>query len=332
MRIFTADIGGTTSRFALFEAEDTPDSLRCLANARMPSAAKDFTSLLARLAEEFPELVPERADRVVLAAAGPAHSGESITLTSLPFAVDRAAVIQRAPGIQTLLLNDFSAQALACLTPVMAGASFLHGRAGLLQPARECFRFPRAGFCAPCVLLGAGTGLGVALLVPDGEGQGTARVLPSEGGHTAFAFVSEQEQAFGRFVAARKRLAYTRGEDVLSGSGLALLHEFLTGTVLEPAAITAQPGFAGSAVCRQFARFYGRACRQLALTCLPSDMVISGGLAARCPELVRHPDFFEEWTSAPGQHRMLLENIRLWLNEDQDSALWGAAWAGVTGF
>ncbi len=326
MRIFAADIGGTYSRFGLFEAEE-PASLRCVAEARMPSAASDFGKLLDRLAASHTELAPERADAAVLAVAGPVHDADSIQLTNLPFIVDAAELRRRAPGIQTVLINDFEAQALACLTPVMAGASLLGGVSPV--PEENGFRFPLSACPSPCAVIGAGTGLGMAVLVPDVSAPGGVRVLASEGGHAAFAFVDREERAFGDFSAARKGLSYARGDDIVTGPGLALLHEFLTGRAQEPARITEEPGFADSVTCCRFARFYGRVCRHLALICLPSDLVITGGLVSRCPLLVRHPVFREEFCDVPGQHRARLESVRIWLNADQSSGLWGAALAGL---
>ena len=335
MRIFAADIGGTYSRFGLFETEGSAAGLRCLTEARIPSSVPTFAALLDRLSSTYAGLSPDMADAAALAVAGPVHGRDSIQLTNLPFAVDTTELRSRAPGIRAVLLNDFEAQALACLTPVISTASFLDGTvspsenvdAGSAESA--VFRFPVSGRHSPCALIGAGTGLGMAILTPDRSEPGGARVLASEGGHAAFAFADAGERAFGDFTAARKGLAYVRGEDLLSGSGLALLHEFLTGRMLEPAGITAEPGFADSGTCAQFARFYGRACRHLALTCLPSDLVITGGLAARCPSLARHTAFREEFLNAPGRLRSLLEGVRIWLNMDQNSGLWGAALAGL---
>ena len=335
MRIFAADIGGTYSRFGLFETESSAAGLHCLAEARISSSVPTFGALLDRLSSTCAGLSPDMADAAALAVAGPVHDRDSIQLTNLPFAVNTAELRRRAPGIRAALLNDFEAQALACLTPVMARASIMAGTASPPENADESntgpavFCFPVSGRHSPCALIGAGTGLGMAILTPDTSEPGGARVLASEGGHAAFAFADAAERAFGDFTAARKGLAYARGEDVLSGSGLALLHEFLTGRMLEPAGITADPGFADSGTCLQFARFYGRACRHLALTCLPSDLVITGGIAARCPSLARHTAFREEFLNAPGRHRSLLEGVRIWLNTDQNSGLWGAALAGL---
>lgn len=338
MRILAADIGGTYSRFGLFAT----GPLRLVASARLSSAAPDFPALLDALTAEHPALAPERADRVVLAVAGPVRGQDRARITNLPWEVDAAAVSARAlPGgvpPPVTLLNDFEAQAWACLTPLMDEALPLAwpemdgetAFAGVAPGPSPGFLFPGPGRNALCAVAGAGTGLGMALLVPDAAAPAGARILPSEGGHAAFPFVDAGERAFGDFVAARKGLPYARGDDVASGPGLTLLHEFLTGQALEAAVLAAAPEFTESATCRMFSRFYARACRNLALTCLPmAGLVLTGGVATRCPALVRGAAFRQEWLNAPGEHKKLLASIPLWHNADPHGGLWGAALAGV---
>lgn len=338
MRILAADIGGTHSRFGLFEA-DAAGSLRALAWGRVSSAGPDFPAVLDALAAAHPELTPDKADMVSLAVAGPVDASGRVQPANLPYAVEAGHVRRRAgtPDVPVLLINDFEAQALACLTPVMDEALPLNGEDAPGAGARSAdpatghgFLFPRPGLDAPCAVIGAGTGLGMALLIPGPVAPGGARVLPSEGGHAVFPFVDEEEAAFGRFVAARQGVSSARGDDVVTGPGLALLHEYLTGEVLSPAELAAAPGFAASDTCRLFARFYGRICRNVALIALArSGLVITGGLAARCPALIRHPAFRVEFLDAPGQFRALLAAVPLWHNADQRGGLWGAALAGI---
>ena len=78
----------------------------------------------------------------------------------------------------------------------------------------------RAGVCEPgwpIAVLGPGTGLGVAALVPVGDGW---RPIASEGGHASFAPHSEREDAILREL--RKEWPHVSCERVLSGPGLLL--------------------------------------------------------------------------------------------------------------
>lgn len=336
MRILAADIGGTHSRFGLFE--ESGGRLHPLSMGQVPSAGPDFIAVLDSLVLACPDLAPERADRVALAVAGPVTTPGHVQPSNLPYVIEAEQVRRRAgkPGLPVLLINDFEAQALACLTPLMETASPLYAGNGA-APAGQNARFevPGRGGGSPCLVVGAGTGLGMALLVPGGAVTGSAesvRVWPSEGGHAVFPFVENEDDefAFGRFVALRRGVAAARGDDVLSGPGLALLHEFLTGRALEPAQVTSLPDFELSGTCRMFARFYGRLCRNMVLITLArSGVVISGGLAARCPALIRHPAFLAEFLAAPAQFRDLLSAVPVWHNADPLAGLWGAALAGT---
>lgn len=334
MRILAADIGGTHSRFGLFE--ESGGRLHLLSMGRVPSAGPDFAAVLDALTLAHPDLMPDRADRAALAVAGPVTAPGRVQLSNLPYVIEAEQLRRRAarPDLPVLLINDFEAQALACLTPVMDGALPLFGGDGAAPTGeKERFVFPGQGERSPCLVVGAGTGLGMAMLMPDGAAPGSARVWPSEGGHAVFPFVEngeDEELAFGRFAAARRGVAAARGDDILSGPGLALLHEFLTGRPLEPAELTAAPDFKRSATCRMFARFYGRFCRNMALITLArSGLVITGGLASRCPALIRHPAFRAEFLAAPGQYRGLLNSVPVWHNADPLAGLWGAALAGT---
>ena len=72
------------------------------------------------------------------------------------------------------------------------------------------------------VLIAAGTGLGQALMVPDGQ---ECRVVPSEGSLTDFAPRDETQVNLYRFL--RAEFSHVRWERVLSGSGLANIERFL---------------------------------------------------------------------------------------------------------
>lgn len=342
MRILAADIGGTFTRFALFGT----DPLRLEHGMWLPSAVSDFPSLLDALTQARPDMAPACADMFVMAVSGPVSSQERAQPSNLTYAVDVVAARARHTFGPALLVNDFEAQAWACLTPALEEAELLLPARGRTAEAASSFVFPsrHAGLSqAPCVLVGAGTGLGVALLVPFGprgskeqnltdgvDRSAGVRILPSEGGHVPFAFMPGEEQAFAEFAAGRRNLAYARPDDVVTGPGLALLHAFLTGNDLPPAEITGQPGFADSSTCAMFARFYARVCRSIALTCLPmAGVVLTGGMAANCPALVRHPAFRVEFLNAPGQHADVRAGIPVWLNLNQQSGLWGAARAAV---
>jgi glucokinase len=170
-----------------------------------------------------------------------------------------------------------------------------------------------------------GTGLGKAALVSDGRGGHIA--LPSEGGHTLFPFVTDREWEYFRFLQARTGRTQIIGDLVVTGGGLSALHSFLAGRELDPPEVAA--GFATHPeTLAWFARFYGRACRDLALQVLAlGGLFVSGGIAAKNPEVVEHPVFAEEFRASE-THPHLLAQIPVRLNANEDSGLWGAAMLG----
>lgn len=330
MNMLVADMGGTQSRFFMFSCEDKEISIK--KGVVLPSLCSSFEALIEKIYSNWPEGENKLKEisLLVFAAAGPVKDGR-IVMTNASFAVDEAVAEAYFPGVRCLIMNDFEAQAWACLTPVMREAeNLLPGRFGkkAVPSALPEMLSGRNGDRSPVAVVGAGTGLGAAWLLPERGGQ--PFVLPSEAGHVAFPFdADEEEQQFLRFLTGRRDGGPVTAEHVLSGPGLAMLHEHLHGRACEPSVFTREPEFADSACCRLFARFYGRFCRTAALALLPRALVVTGGVAGRTPALVRHPEFAREFLRARGEQRAFLERLPVWLNRHPQSGLWGAARAGL---
>lgn len=317
--LLAADIGGTNCRLARFSL--LPEGRLVLERAVWLESASLHTTehLLAALEREL-ELHPAHADATVLAVAGPVSEGRG-RLTNGCLEVD-VRPLAAAPPVR--VINDFVAQACACLTD-------MGDRARLLRPPGASPAAPAVPARLPRAVVGAGTGLGVAALFPldmAAPAAGGWLVAPSEGGHAAFPFVGEEETAFHAFLRRELRLPYARGDDVLSGRGLALLHAFLTGERLAPGEVGRRALDGPTPTLHWYARFYGRACRNVMLSTLCSGgLWISGGIAARNPLCVGCDAFFAELHDAPA-FAGWLRNIPVRLMEDGESGLWGAACYG----
>ncbi len=316
--ILAADIGGTTSRFAVFSA--TPDGALALLDDPLRLSTNDFSSfrdLLLAVRDSVLGQAFARADRVAFAVAGPVRGG----LCDPPNIAWDLDLDRDLDGLglglglglrPAVLVNDFVAQAWGCLTEAGSGAEVI--QAGQADPAR------------PLAVVGAGTGLGHCALVPDGSGGHAA--LPSEAGHAAFAFEGQEEAEFVRFVRANTGVAAPVGDQVVSGSGLALVHWFLTSERLTPEEAAAHLD-GDSPTLRWFARFYGRACRHYVLNVLGlGGLYVSGGVAARNPVLVRHRAFLREFTDSEA-FGGLLAKVPVRLNANQDTGLYGAAFCAA---
>jgi glucokinase len=309
--ILAADIGGTNSRFAHFEINQHK-TLTLVNTEWLPTAgAESFTQLLDQLRSSNFTLQPGQADIAVIGAAGPVEHDSYCAPPYIQWNIDLDTDLGSNSFQQSILINDFVAQAYACRSPVgEAARRILDGR----MRARQTVG-----------VLGAGTALGKAFLIPTTSGNFLA--LPSEGGHATFPFTSQKEFSFQEFYREKSGLQQITGNLVVSGKGLHYLHWFLTGEELEPKEVSA--GFtAESETLAWAARFYGRICRDFALEAVTrGGLYIAGGVAAKNPELLTHENFRAEFLDSPTMGKLLAE-IPVFLIENQDSGLWGAAFHG----
>jgi len=193
MPALLADIGGTNARFARLEGE-APG-----AHITLPVA--DHATVADAVAEALSHLGPART--AVLALAGPVTE-EPVRLTNAPWEVSARALAERFGFERVRLVNDFLVQAHAL--PHLTPTDLLPIGGGMRDPA------------APMLVLGPGTGLGVAGYLPS-----AGLAIPAEGGHVSLAATDAREDAV---IAALRTLCGRAGaEEALSGRGLCNLHE-----------------------------------------------------------------------------------------------------------
>lgn len=314
------DLGGTHCRLARFDL--CHGQLRLVScSVCLTTEVRDTADLLRRWAVTQ-DCVLQDVDALVVAAAGPVRDGWTVRLSNAGLCLDLRQAGQRFGLRHCLVVNDFRAEACAALTEVGASARHLGG------PQR-----PSPGQCAreaaqPVAILGPGTGLGTAWLLPAPHVPGGWQAMPAEAGHTLFAFAGPDEADFAAFAAARLGRLLLYGDDVLSGRGLALLHQYLTGDDLTSAEAAAAGLAADCPTLRWYARFLGRACAHWALSTLCyGGLYLTGGMVRRNPLVTAHAAFFEGFALAP--ELGVLEHIPVLAYTDGYSALWGAAWLGA---
>ncbi|WP_022661801.1 glucokinase [Paucidesulfovibrio longus] len=318
--IFVADIGGTNSRFALFHSGSGRLEMR--ERLEFPTGESDsFQELLERCVRSLLPALPKRLDMSVFAVPGavvdacrcePPNIDWDIDLRrDLASAAEAAGGLGLFPESRVRMVNDFVAQAFSTRTRCADAAETV--QAGVPRPGRTV------------AVLGAGTGLGHCALVPD---NGVLVAVASEAGHAAFPFSGPEEREFEAFARKRLGVGYCCQEHVVSGSGLALVHEFLSLERLAPVEVAARLDEHPRTV-RWFARFYGRAARQYVLTVMAAGgLWLSGGVAVKNPHLVLAPSFLEEFLDCPGFGALLGEvPVRLLVGED--NGLFGAAYYGL---
>lgn len=256
--ILVGDIGGTNTRLALAEVESGAVHLRHLHTYSTPPELPPL--LRTYLAEtSAPPLTA-----VALCGAGPVRKDGSIALTNHPCVLDPAA-LSAAVGVPARVVNDFAA---------VGHAVPLLGRKDLLA----CGGGPGVSG-APRIVIGPGTGLGLALVIPAADG--AWRVLPGEGGHVDLAPVDEAELA--AWQGLRQAHGRVSAELVLAGAGLERLAEVLgVSPGLTPAGVSraaAAGDAAALAAVRLWTRWLGRVAGNAALTAgAAGGVYIAGGI------------------------------------------------------
>jgi glucokinase len=306
--ILAADIGGTNSRFAHFTIDEAGELTLAAARWLETRKSNSLSHLLQLLNQSEFSLAVDQSDFAVLAVAGPVSNGVYSNPPNIPWDIDLSGELESFDPMRCLLVNDFVAQAYACRSPIIQSARQIIP--GQIDPG------------AALAVIGAGTGLGMAALAPDGDGGYVA--VPSEGGHCVFPFESRAEFDFMQFVMDELDAPYVETEFIVSGRGLSLIHQYLAGEKLTPAEVSAAVAH-DSETLEWAARFYGRACRNYALQVLARGGVyIAGGVAAKMPLLVTHPAFERQFTHSKTM-ASLLRKIPVYLNANEESGLWGAA-------
>ena len=311
-KILAADIGGTSSRFAYFTVSNS--DLEIAESVWLETKeANSFYQLLEQLESE-PNFSLQLGDIDILslAVAGPVEGGVYSKPPLIDWDIDLSHVDKHFKVKSFSLINDFVAQAYACISPIAKTRQNI-----IAKPIKSR---------TTVAVIGAGTGLGKAALVPDENS--SYHALPSEGGHVNFSAESQEEFEFQQFVKERLRVDYATWNDIVSGNGLSLIHEFLTKEKTSPEEV-AQTFEQKNKSFEWAARFYARVSRNFALETLAlGGLFISGGVAAKNPTLVDNKVFRETFTQSP-KHHELLKQIPVFLMTNQESGLWGAAYYGL---
>ena len=308
--ILAADVGGTKSRFGHFFHDGRELSL--LSTCRLATGDYgDGGELFRALASSDFDLAPGEADRVVVAAAGLVDDKRRVKITAQGWTIDGAA-LEASLGGTFVVVNDLVAQAWATRSPLATKIKRLLPGGGEGEGGVEA-------------VIASGTGLGKAFIVPDGLG---VIVIPSEGGHGAFAVESGDELDFIHFLCDRVGPRGRELDFVVSGRGLAHLQAFLYGEDLSERDVVGALERSPLTV-QWMGRFLGRVCRDTALNvlCL-GGLTLAGGVLARSPLLVEQEAFREAFLQSATMGS-LLASIPVRLFVDEASGLWGAAQAGL---
>jgi glucokinase len=311
MHVLAADIGGTHARFLV--AESRGNELVTIAERSL--AVADYATVEDAARAFLADASGAAIDRACLAVAGPVE-GRVARLTNAAWQID-ADRFASALGISGVdLCNDFEAAATGVDDVARASIVPLQEVPAEANGAR--------------VVIGAGTGLGVAYVV---RGASRTQVVAGEGGHAGFAPVDDEQAALRLFLS--RTLGRVTNEHVLSGPGLVRLYAFACGGMLphdverEGAAAVvrrAQAGdSAGDTALRLFVTIFGAVAGDHALAVLATGGVyVAGGIAPRLAERFASGAFIDAF-GRKGGHEPLMRRMPVALVCDARLGLVGAA-------
>ena len=195
--VLLGDIGATNARLAL------------LSNGVLGPVENFTVAEFARFADVVDVFLhrdgrPSPVREALLAVAGPVE-GDRCVLTNCTWTIDAPELCAAFGLARTRICNDFEAAALSL--PQLTAADWFPLGGGEPVPG------------APMAVLGPGSGLGVAGLVP---GLQSSIVITSEGGHATMAATSQREDAIIDHL--RRQLGHVSAERVASGPGLENLY------------------------------------------------------------------------------------------------------------
>ncbi|GAB1392477.1 glucokinase [Rhodocyclaceae bacterium] len=308
MKVLAGDLGGTKALLGI--ATIDPGQPPVFTHTRRLASAdfSDCSALLSHFCAEAGDAL-QGATQACLAVAGPISAdGRAVRFTNLPWQTDVAA-LAAATGRPVKLVNDFAAVAAGVTVCAPDQLVTLQAGAPLVGGSR--------------LVIGAGTGLGVAAMLGDGM---TLRILPSEGGHVGFSPLdATQSRIHAELLAIHGRVT---AERVISGPGLRAIHQILAGQDLGPAEI-AQRALANDREAQvttdAFFSAYGAFAGDMAMTFLPrGGLYLAGGVTQRLLPLLERSPFLRMF-NAKDEHTALVVQIPVHILTDEAIGLSGAA-------
>lgn len=305
------DIGGTNSRFGLVEPGSTVvRSIDVLKN-------DNFASLEEAIGAYVKARGLSSTAAAAVAVAGPVE-GEVVSLTNRDWSFSRESLRRAALAKRFHLLNDF--EALAMSLPHLKGDDVV--RIGGETPSKPGVK----------IVLGPGTGLGMATLAPLPQGGWMA--LPGEIGHITLP-VATQEEFDWRERMSKPGVPF-ESEDAITGGGLLRMYRAIAEPprLATPEAVL-QAALAGSDAAAvgtldQFVVWLARIAGDAAMTMQARGGVyLAGGIAPSIVEKLKTGKFrtiFQE----KGRLAHVMRPIPVYVIVDRFPALKGCAAALAT--
>ncbi|MGA7567909.1 MAG: glucokinase [Terriglobales bacterium] len=322
--ILAADIGGTHARLSYYQNQNG----HFTAVHEHVFESREFRGL-DEIVLKFVSETGVHPDIACFGIAGPVRNGR-VETSNLPWVVESSRLAAELRLDAVNLINDLEAQVwgIQCLGPSDTVA--------LNQIGHD----PTAGNQA---VVAAGTGLGEAGLIWDGERQ---HIFACEGGHCDFAPRNELEIELLRYLLAR--FGHVSYERIVSGPGLVNVYLFLKDThrgeepqwlrdeiaAGDPGAAISRAALSAKAPLAELAldlwiSIYGAEAGNMALKVLASGGVfLAGGIAPKILPKLAGPLFMQAFLNK-GRLQPLLEVIPVRVITNEKTGLLGAACYGA---
>lgn len=316
--VLAGDVGGTKTLLAL--AEPAGESVRIVRETLYQSPLYPG---LAPIVCAFLEEVREPIAAACFGLPGPVLDGACRT-PNLPWFLTERDLARETKLARVRLINDFGAAAM-----------------GVLALPPEAFVTLQEGDAEPHgarAVIGAGTGLGQAVLFWDGN---RYRPHATEGGHAGFAPQGELQRDLGTYLEKSHRPVSV--ERAVSGPGLLRIYRFLVERGVstwpevaeaiareDPGEVIARHALARTDIaCEQaldlFVSVYGAEAGNMALrTMATGGVYLGGGIAPKILPRLREGPFLEAFRNK-GRMRDLLSRLPLLVVLEPRAGLLGAA-------
>lgn len=310
-----ADIGGTNARYGVICAESGNLDQVCLHSvAQYPNFHDSLSHFLTEIRAHATYAMNPTHTCLGVASVPDA---EEILFTNSSWRFTRRSVQDLLNDTHLSVINDFTA--VGYVIPHLQPSDYIEiGGHGVKSHK-------------PAIVMGPGTGLGVASIIPSNHGN--PFVVGGEGGHVDFAPVTPLEISI--LEELQKRFERVSIERVLSGAGIVNLYhaialikgrqtQFDTASEIAESASLGSNSLAASAM-NAFFGILGSTAGNLALTLgAQGGVYIAGGITPRYPNLLNNSDFRARF-EAKGRYKSYLQPIPLRVITKDHLGLLGAA-------
>lgn len=341
--LLAGDIGGTKTILTLLAPSPEPGVPAGLPwvyeQSYRSQAYPDLVPMVQAFLQEATQVLrqPITVEKACFGIAGPVVKNTS-QLTNLNWELTGDRLAHDLQVQQVALINDFAAVGYGVLG--LAAGDLCTLQPGIVEAE------------APIAVIGAGTGLGEAMLVPLGENR--YQVYPTEGGHADFAPRSPLEFKLLDYLRHKLSIEHVSVERVVSGQGVVAIYQFLRDEeriqpdpavervvrdweqtaspdpALDPGATIAQGAYdRHDPLCLKTLEFfvstYGAEAGNLALKTLPfGGVYIAGGIAPKNLALIQQGSFLKAFLEK-GRLKPVLERIPVHVVLNPQVGLIGAA-------